>query len=89
MNGYIGTRIAYSSNCLIPHLTGEGYSWSSGPVSSGEKVGEFHFSLPDNLTGDDTNFLNLSLSVPKKYDHVVELGSISRIVIELTKPGDS
>ena len=53
----------------------------------GEKVGEFHFTLPDNLTGDDIKFLNLSLSVPEKYDLVVELGNISTIVIELI--GDS
>ena len=74
---------------FIPHLTGEGYSWFSGPVLSGEKVGKFHFSLPENLIRDDIKFLNLSLIVPKTYDHVVELGNISTIVIELTKPGDS
>ena len=72
---------------FIPHLTGERDSWPSGPVLRGEKVGEFHFTLPDNLIRGDINFLNLSLSVPKQYDHVVELGNISTIVIELIKPG--
>ena len=73
--------------CFIPHLTGGEYSWFSGIVLRGEKVGEFHFTLPDHLTRDDIKFLNFSLSVPEKYDHIVELGNISTIVIELTDPG--
>ena len=55
----------------------------------GEKVGEFSFTLPENLTRDDIKFLNFSLGVPETYKYVVELGNISTIVIELTKPGDS
>ena len=74
------------SNCLIPHLTGEGYSWFSGPVLRGEKVGEFSFTLPGNLTREGIKFLNFSLSVPKTYKYVIELGNVSHITIELTEP---
>ena len=55
----------------------------------GEKVGEFSFTLPENLTRDDIKFLNFSLGVPETYKYVVELGNVSNITIELTEPATS
>ena len=55
----------------------------------GEKVGEFSFTLSENLTGDDIKFLNFSLGVPETYKYVVELGNVSNITIELTEPATS
>ena len=76
------------SNCFIPHLAGKGYSWFSEIVLRGEKVGEFSFTLPDNLTQEGIKLLNFSLGVPEKYKYVVKLGNVSDIMIELTEPGE-